>query len=437
MTQKDISEDKNLIKTKNIFPDDHKYLTFLKKVFRHEFRKNGFRRISTPFFNEVDFFEKIFWKNLDNNITKFNINWEKTIWLNPVHSISNLNAYISWERSEEIQPVYSYFMDRFYPKIEDNSIEWKAFFGWDVIWENDVIIDIQNLFIVKNILDKIGLKWDYEIKYNYIWTKKELDKYKEKLYDFYADKKHLLTEKWKEYLENDILKLLSSKDEDERELALSAPKISKSYKKDSKKDAPKAKEFLDILWIEYIEDELLFGDYDFNDWVIWEVVLKETWERIAFWAWYNELSNLMWTPKEIPGSWFWVDVFKIVELLKQKDISIKNKDSLDLFIVQLWDDAKKVVLPLSMQAREAWIKTAVSLWTPSMKEQMLKAQRSKATYVVMVWLMEARNWVFQVRNLEAWTQEEVKKEDLIDYIIEKVWKDSLDFYDPSKDLLQK
>jgi hypothetical protein len=26
--------------TKDIFPDDHKYLTFLKKVFRHEFRKN-------------------------------------------------------------------------------------------------------------------------------------------------------------------------------------------------------------------------------------------------------------------------------------------------------------------------------------------------------------------------------------------------------------
>jgi hypothetical protein len=24
----------------NIFPEDHKYLTFLKKVFRHEFRKN-------------------------------------------------------------------------------------------------------------------------------------------------------------------------------------------------------------------------------------------------------------------------------------------------------------------------------------------------------------------------------------------------------------
>jgi histidyl-tRNA synthetase len=34
-----------------------------------------------------------------------------------------------------------------------------------------------------------------------------------------------------------------------------------------------------------------------------------------------------------------------------------------------------------------------------MKEQMLKANRSGSKYVVMVGLMEARNGVFQVRNI--------------------------------------
>jgi len=48
---------------------------------------------------------------------------------------------------------------------------------------------------------------------------------------------------------------------------------------------------------------------------------------------------------------------------------------------------------------------------------MLKAQRIGSTYVVLVGLMEARNGVFQVRNIPAGTQEEVKKEELIDYII--------------------
>ena len=97
--------------------------------------------------------------------------------------------------------------------------------------------------------------------------------------------------------------------------------------------------------------------------------------------------------------------------------------------------SKKVVLPLSLQAREAGINTVVSLWTPSMKEQMLKANRSGARYVVMVWLMEARNGLFQVRDQVAGTQAEVKKDDLIEYIISKVGADKLDFYCPAKDLV--
>jgi histidyl-tRNA synthetase len=49
--------------TRDLFPEDHKYLTFLKKVFRHEFRKNGFRRITTPSFEEKTLLRKAFPEN--------------------------------------------------------------------------------------------------------------------------------------------------------------------------------------------------------------------------------------------------------------------------------------------------------------------------------------------------------------------------------------
>jgi histidyl-tRNA synthetase len=122
-------------------------------------------------------------------------------------------------------------------------------------------------------------------------------------------------------------------------------------------------------------------------------------------------------------------------MLKAKNTKLKNKDCIDLYFVQLGDEAKQVVLPISLQAREAGINTVVSLGTPSMKEQMLKANRSGSKYVVMVGLMEARNGIFQVRDIDAGTQEEVKKEDIIQYIIEKIGSDRLDFYCPAKDLV--
>ncbi|MDR0772205.1 MAG: hypothetical protein LBF15_04145 [Candidatus Peribacteria bacterium] len=44
--------------TYDLLPDSHKYITFLKKVFRHEFRKNGFKRISIPIIENSKLLEK-------------------------------------------------------------------------------------------------------------------------------------------------------------------------------------------------------------------------------------------------------------------------------------------------------------------------------------------------------------------------------------------
>jgi preprotein translocase subunit SecE len=52
---------------------------------------------------------------------------------------------------------------------------------------------------------------------------------------------------------------------------------------------------------------------------------------------------------------------RIIEKLKKRAISIKNKDSIDLYFVQLGDEAKRVVFPLSLQARERGINTLTSL----------------------------------------------------------------------------
>lgn len=428
-------EDK-ILKTRDLLPEGHKYLTFLKKVFRHEFRKNAFRRISTPNFAEVELFKNVFWENYKDYVytTKIDEFWE--FCLNPSPEILNLKAYLNSELKEELQPIYSYFMDKFYPK-SNCCIKWKIFFGWDVVWEDDPIIDAQLIFITYSVLNKIWLAWEFKIKINSVWNKKEQDKYKDELISFYEWKKHLLTPESQEKIYTNPISLLASEEEDEKILAQNAPQFKNFLKKDSKAHYAKFKEYLDLLGIAYTEDNTLVPEYPYINNNIWEFSLLETWKVVSVWYRHNSLCSLLWSDKEIPASSFTVDVWRIMDILKDRNIKIRNKDKLDLYFVQLWEDAKKVVLPLSLQAREAWINTSVSLWTPSMKEQMLKASRSWAKFVVMVWLMEARNGIFQVRNMEDGTQEEVKKDDLINYIVEKIWKESLDFYEPSRDLLTK
>ena len=391
------------IETTDIFPDDHKYLTFLKKVFRHEFRKNWFRRIST------DILE----------------NWEfrKTAetWI--------MNAYINNNCSEEIQPVYYYYMDHFLNNWVQTERIWA-----EVIGVNDPILDAISIYITYSVLNQIWLKDTFKILINSTWIEKEKIKYSEELQSFYENKKHMLSEESLWLLEKNPMLLLASKNEDEEIIAKQAPSIIKFLKKDSKAHHAKFKEYLDILKIPYEEDHTLVSDNDYSTNSIWEFRWLE-WEMIWGWARYNKLATKLWNPKDIPATWFYTDIYVVMKMLKDRNIKLKNKDEIDLFFVQLWDEAKAVVLPLSLEARKAWINTVVALWTPSMKEQMLKANRSNAKYVVLVWLMEARNGIFQVKDTVLWTQEEVKKEELIEYIIWKIGSDKLDFYVPTNDLI--
>lgn len=419
---------------RDYLPDDHRYFTFLKKVFRHEFRKNWFRRISLSYLESTLMHKNVFGEEFVNN-SIYNVENDK--WLRLNSNLWVINAYLQWELKEEIQPVYLYHIDKYFNKniSNFNSYNESYFIWWDIVWETDPILDSLLIYMTYTTLNKIWLENTFSITLNTVLNKKESDTYIQDLKDFYENKRHLLSEKWLKYLDTNPLKLLSLDSENEKILAMESPKIIKYQKKDSKEYFAKLLWYLDMLKISYEVDNLLVPDFAYCSNSAWVFKKINSTKTISKWWRYNYLSKIMWNPKEIWAVWFSLNVDCLIEMLRENNIKIKNKDELDLYFIQLWDDAKKIVFNLSLEAREKGIKTMVSLWTPSMKEQILKAQRVKAKFIVIVGFMEAKNGVFQVRDMEKWTQEEVKKDDLLDYIIWKIWNENLDFYCPVKDLI--
>ena len=185
----------------HLFPDDHKYLTFLKKVFRHEFRKNWFRRISTAMK-----YNKVLRENSELGIMK---------------------AYIDNNVVEEIQPVYFYYMSRFFPAGSEEIRIWA-----EILWENDPILDAILIYITYWVLIKVWLWEEFSIRINSSGVEKERWKYREELFNFYSDKKHLLTQESLELLDANPMQILSSEDEDEQILSKNATNMTKFLKKD-------------------------------------------------------------------------------------------------------------------------------------------------------------------------------------------------------------
>lgn len=422
--------------TRDMFPEDHKYLTFLKKVFRHEFRKNGFRRISTPLIEETSLLRKAYPEG-DNSygLYSFENKDDTPVSLLPSATVWVMRAYLENNKNEELQPKYYYYMERSFRQSRKRKEYYTI--GGEIIGESDPIIDAQNIYMVYSALQKIGLSEGISIRINSYGNAKELEKYREELESFFENKKWVMSEETREMYESgNVFAPFFSNDEDDMILAQSAPSIQKFLKKDNKNRHAQLKVYLDDLQIPYSEDHTLFFRETFFTSTLWQIDDSEG-NMVASGGRYDALASNLGAIKPFGAAGFSLDVMYMIDSLREKNIVIKDKDRIDLYFVQLGDEAKRVVFPLSLEARAKWINTQTSLGTPSMKEQMLKAQRIGATYVVLVGLMEARNGIFQVRNIWAWTQEEVKKENLIEYIIEKIGWENLDFYEPSRDLIQK
>jgi len=73
-----------------------------------------------------------------------------------------------------------------------------------------------------------------------------------------------------------------------------------------------------------------------------------------------------------------------------RGVQLKNKDKIHLYIMQLGDDAKKLALPLNIEARRKGINSMLSLGTPSIKVQLKKANRVGARFVIVIGIMEAK-----------------------------------------------
>ncbi len=428
----------------DILPDTHLYHTFLKKVFRHELRKNGFKRITTPVLEHKELFTWALWAGtdiIDKEMYNLVDRKGRELVLKPESTAPIMRAYIENDMQSEPQPVFLYYVEPHFRYDRPQKGRFRQFFQvWaEIIGESDPVLDAQLIFIWYKVLNKIGLEWEFKVKINSIGTAKDRQKYLEELTSFYENKKHILSEEALKKLESNPLRLLDTKIEDEIILASEAPKITKFLKKDSKEHYIKVKEYLDILWVPYEEDHKLVRGLDYYTHTVWEFIDSSGRSQDAFgwWGRYDMLSKKIGHNEEIPAVWFAMWMERLTEALIDKEINIKSKDTIDLYFIQLWDEAKKIVLPLTLEAREAGINTLASLGTPSLKAQMKKANRLNARYVVMVWIMEASSGIYQVRDMLLWTQEEVKKDNLIEYVKGKVGQNGLDFYCPAKDFMLK
>ncbi len=425
----------------DIFWEYQRYFTFLKKVARHEFRTNGFTRIMTPILELKSLIVHSSGEASDvvtKEMFDFTDKWGREVVMKPESTPGVMRAYLE-AMLEEPQPVYLYYVEPHFRYDRPQKWRYRQFHqvGAEIIGEEDPILDAKAIYIMKNILDGIGLAGTYTIKINSLGIPKEREKYLLELQSFFEWKKHLLDETDIARLKKNPLRLLDSKNPDVQELLRIAPKMTDFLKKDSLEFYNKVKSYLDILWVPYIEDSTLVRGLDYYCHTVWEFVdgSGRTQDAYGGGGRYDGLAKSIGYKTEVPAVGFAFGAERLIEAMMERGVKLRNKDIIHLYIMQLGDEAKMLSLPLNIEARKRGLNSLIWLGTPSIKVQLKKANRVGARFVIVIGMMEAKKWICQLKDMDKWTQIEMSLDKVLDVVIGEVWQEALSFYHPSRDFI--
>lgn len=359
--------------------------------------------------------------------------------LKPESTAGVMRSYLENFQSES-QPVYLYYIEPHFRYDRPQKGRYRQFhqIGSEIIGERDPVLDAENIHMAVKILSDCGLKWKFTTKINTLGNAKEREAYVAELQAFFRGKSHLLDEIDQARIENNPLRLLDSKNPDVREILPFAPKLKDFMKKDSIAYYESVKEYLTILGIDFVEDANLVRGLDYYCDVVFECVDNSGRSQDSFCGGgrYDDLATSLGSKNTIPAAGFAIGVERLIDAMIESGLTVKNKDTIDLYFIQVGEEAKKLALPLSIKAREMGLNVLASFGSPSMKTQLKKANWLKAKYVAIIGIMEARRGVCQLKNMEKWTQTEVKLEKLLDHMVDIIGEKNLDFYDPTKELIQ-
>lgn len=408
----------------DILPDDHLYFSFIKKVVRHHCRRAGFRRISTPIFENVDVFTRSIGDTSDiveKEMFVFESKSGKRFALKPEGTAGVVRAYLQHSMAELPKPVELYYIEPHFRYNRPQKGRYRQFhqLGIEVLGEGDPAIDAQVIYVAHRINQDIGIADKLTLQLNTIGSQEDRKKYKTDLINYYTGKERSLCEDCRRRMHENPLRLLDCKVEDCQILASMAPKLENALSEESKEHFKLLREYLDELGLKYELNPTLVRGLDYYTHTVFEFWSKKEGSQNATGGGgrYDSLVEQM-GGQNTPAIGYAAGIERMIDYMKECGIVPPNKDKVAVFVAQLGLMAKKKSLPLINALRDHGINTVGAVGKSSMKGQMGLADKLGAQYSLILGQVEVQEKTIILRNMQRGSQETIKFEGIVEKMVE-------------------
>ena len=322
--------------THDIYGEDIKKFNFIVDKFYSVTNKFNFHQVQTPIIEHQDLFTRSVGEHTDivsKEMYSFTDKGDSTICLRP-EATSSIARLVASEYQSGSMKISTH--GPMFRRERPQKGRYRQFhqINLENIGEKSPYLDFEIILIAYNLLNELGIdKKQFKLILNSLGSQDDQSNYSKILFDYLNQYKSKLSETSLSRLEKNPMRILDSKDEQDKEILLNAPVITENLSPESTQYFNQVKELLENNGIDFTTDHKLVRGLDYYTDTAFEYQTNEDKRQNAILAGgrYDKLISLIST-RDIPGIGWAAGVERLMSLINIENQ--KEKKSKVLFAVQ-------------------------------------------------------------------------------------------------------
>ena len=363
-----------------------------------------YSQIETPIFE----FSEIFTKPLgvsSDIVTKENYIFrdrsDDELMLRPEGTSGVVRAFLNAGLIQDTPKRFSYFGPMFrYERPQKGRLRQFKQFGIECLGLSNPMADIEVISLGKDFLEKLGLLSSTSLKINSLGDTESRSNYRKTLIEYLNDYKTELSQDSLKRLSQNPLRILDSKNENDKKILINAPNILDYLNQESRERFLKVTEGLDVLGIKYHIDKNLVRGLDYYCHTAFEFITNELGAQgtVPAGGRYDGLSKMLGGP-DVPGVGWAAGIERLSLLIPSQCTS-----NPDVVLIGVTEEFNFLLLPLMQQLINEAFRVEV-LYTGNISKKLKRANKIKAPFAIILGEEEVKMKVLKLKNLVTGLEE--------------------------------
>lgn len=387
-------------------PEDAALWRHIRDTCERVARLFDYRQITTPIVEDAGVFLRTVGDESDlvqKEMYVFEDRGGDRLALRPEGTAAVCRAYIEHGMGSLPQPVRLCYFGPFFRYDRPQAGRYRQLwqFGAEAIGSDSPAVDAELIELQHTLYEALGLH-DAVLRINSIGNLESRGRYIGALREYFRPLVPSLSRDSQRRFETNLLRVLDSKEEQDRAAVEGSPSILDFLDDDDATHFEAVKGALDALGIAYEVDPYIVRGLDYYSRTVWEFEPPEARGQSTIGAGgrYDGLMELL-GGQSTPGVGFATGIERIALNLRQRGIEAPEADAVDVVTIPLGEAGAAAAVRVARDLRAAGLTVRAGVPGRSMKAAMRAADASGAAYAVIIGDREAAEGVATLKPLRG------------------------------------